>query len=308
MNETQQLSGVVRLPHLGVIRAEGPDAAHFLHNQLTQDFLLLQDDQARLAGYCSAKGRLLASCIAWKTDPQTVLMVFPISQISAILKRLSMFVLRAKVKLSDITAQQSVWGLVGQSAESVLGARAMQAWSRVRDNSADAISLYPGLSQALALWVTPLSTAVPAGPTIDLATWQWAYVQSAVCLLPYELSEALVPQMINYESVGGINFKKGCYPGQEVVARSQFRGTLKRRGFLFSCATPAQPGQEIFHSSDPEQACGLVVANAAGPNDQYVTFASLQIAATQTGQLHCAHPDGPELTLLPLPYSLLDDI
>ena len=308
MNETQLPSGVVKLPHLGVIRAEGPDAANFLHNQLTQDFLLIKDDQARLAGYCSAKGRLLASCIAWKPDAQTVLMVFPVEQVAPILKRLSMYVLRAKLKLSDCSAELGVWGLLGNRAASIFGSQTMPAWSRVRVGAADAICLYPGLGQALALWVAPHEGSAPDGPGLDLATWEWAQVQSAVCLLPLALSDALVPQMINYESVGGVNFKKGCYPGQEVVARSQFRGTLKRRGFLLAASAPVQPGQEVFHSDDPDQPCGLVVAVGTSPGGQTVAFASLQIVATQTGQLHGASPDGPSLSLLPLPYPLLEDI
>lgn len=309
MNETQLTTGVVKLPHMGILRAEGPESAQFLHNQMTQDFLLLKDDQARLAGYCSGKGRLLASCVAWKADAQTVLMVFPLAQVATILKRLSMFVLRAKVKLSDASAEMDVWGLVGAAAESVMGIQTQQAWARTRVGSADAISLYPGLGQSLALWVAPQNGTPPAGPSLALANWEWLSVHSGVCLLPHELSDVFVPQMINYESVGGVNFKKGCYPGQEVVARSQFRGTIKRRGFLLDCAAPALPGQEIFNATDPDQPCGVVVQAATNPVGQKtVIFASMQISATQAGALHCANPAGPDLTPMPLPYPLLEDI
>ncbi len=120
--------------------------------------------------------------------------------------------------------------------------------------------------------------------------------------------EALVPQMLNYESVGGVNFKKGCYPGQEVVARSQFRGTLKRRAYLVHGAEALTVGQEVFHSSDAEQPCGTVVQAAAHPAGGFDAIVSMQTSAALDGSLHAGAAIGPVLTLLPLPYPLLDDI
>ena len=308
MNDTELPSGVVKLPQLGLIRAEGPEAAHFLHNQLTQDFLLIKPNQARLAGYCSAKGRLLASFVGWKADEQTVLLVLPQALVAPMVKRLSLFVLRAKVKLSDASADFDLFGLIGSCADQALGETASAPWSRARQGDADVIRWYPAFGQSLALWLAPKGQKAPSGPTLALSDWQWAEVNSAVVLLPALLTDALVPQMGNYESVGGVNFKKGCYPGQEVVARSQFRGTLKRRGFLLRTGAAAQPGQELFHSGDATQPCGVVVSVASAPEGYTLVFASLQIAATQSGQLHCATPDGPLLDVLPLPYPLLEDI
>ena len=120
--------------------------------------------------------------------------------------------------------------------------------------------------------------------------------------------EAFVPQMLNYESVGGVNFKKGCYPGQEVVARSQFRGTLKRRAFLVQGEQPMAVGQDVFHSADAEQACGTVVATAAHPGGRFDAVVSMQVSAAADGQVHLGNAAGPALTLLPLPYPLLADI
>ena len=123
--------------------------------------------------------------------------------------------------------------------------------------------------------------------------------------------EAFVPQMLNYESVEGVNFKKGCYPGQEVVARSQFRGTLKRRAYLAQMDDAnAQPavGQEVFHSNDAEQACGTVAQLAANPNGGITAIVSMQISASESGSLTLGSPTGAALRLLPLPYMLLDDI
>jgi folate-binding Fe-S cluster repair protein YgfZ len=117
-----------------------------------------------------------------------------------------------------------------------------------------------------------------------------------------------VPQMLNYESVGGVNFKKGCYPGQEVVARSQFRGTLKRRAAIVHADVAMAAGQELFRSSDAEQPCGLVVQAAAAPEGGWDAIVSLQLASMQDGSLHAGTADGAVLSLMPLPYELLADI
>ena len=129
-----------------------------------------------------------------------------------------------------------------------------------------------------------------------------------VATLSQPVFEAFVPQMLNFESVGGVNFKKGCYPGQEVVARSQFRGTLKRRAFVAHCELGLQAGQEIFNSADAEQPVGLVVQAAANPQAGHDAIVCLQLAALESGSLHTQSNMGPALTLLPLPYALLEDI
>jgi folate-binding Fe-S cluster repair protein YgfZ len=113
--------------------------------------------------------------------------------------------------------------------------------------------------------------------------------------------------MLNYESVDGVNFKKGCYPGQEIVARSQFRGTLKRRAFIAQSAAPMAAGQEVFSSLDATQPCGLV-AQAASDGASHVAVLELQLSATESSSLHLGAADGPRLNLLPLPYTLRDDI
>ena len=114
--------------------------------------------------------------------------------------------------------------------------------------------------------------------------------------------------MLNYESVGGVNFKKGCYPGQEVVARSQFRGTLKRRAYLVHTDAGLTVGQAVFHESDAEQPCGTVVQAAAHPGGGFDAIVSMQTSAAAQGHLHAGSANGPALELLPLPYPLLDDI
>ena len=114
----------------------------------------------------------------------------------------------------------------------------------------------------------------------------------------------MVPQMVNHELVGGVDFQKGCYPGQEVVARSQYRGTLKRRMFLFTCDAPASPGQEIVHSDDPGQPAGLVVNAGAAPGGSTQVLAEVKLAALHTGSLHLANATGPMLHRAALPYAV----
>ena len=117
-----------------------------------------------------------------------------------------------------------------------------------------------------------------------------------------------MPQMLNFESVGGVNFKKGCYPGQEIVARSQFRGTLKRRTYVTHADATLAVGDEVFQAADPEQPCGTVVQVAPAPDGGFDALVSMQIAAAEAGGLHAVSANGPALGLRPLPYPLLDDI
>jgi len=114
--------------------------------------------------------------------------------------------------------------------------------------------------------------------------------------------------MLNYESVGGVNFKKGCYPGQEVVARSQFRGTLKRRAYLMHADAPMKAGDEVFLRSDESQPCGMVAQAAAAPTGGFDAIVSAQVSAVEAGGLHLGAASGPALAVAPLPYPLLADI
>jgi folate-binding protein YgfZ len=304
------LNGSSPLPHWGVIQAQGEDAANFLHNQLSNDVLLLPVGQSRLAAFCSAKGRMQASFILVKTAPDTVLLVLSLDLLAQTLKRLSMFVLRAKVKMSDATGQWQLRGLLGDSARAAVGHAA--PWLTTTQEGAHTVALYPavlGASQIpRALWIAPAGHALPAGADAPTGVWQWAEVMCGVTLVSQPVFEAFVPQMLNYESVGGVNFKKGCYPGQEVVARSQFRGTLKRRTALVHSPVALTAGQDIFTPTDPEQPCATVVLCAARPDGQgFDALVSGTTESLQTGW-RLGSSEGDALALLPLPYPLLADI
>ena len=304
MNPIQ--NGLTPLPHLGVIRAEGDDAAKFLHGQLTQDFSLLGLSEARLAAFCSAKGRMQASFIAFKRSHTDILLICSRDLLAPTLKRLSMFVLRAKVKLSDATADWAVYGLAGEPVQALVPGD-HKPWSRQDLGAASVVHLYPADGMPRALWVAPAGTPAPAGTVMKHEDWLWSEVRSGVATLTQPIFEAFVPQMLNYESLGGVNFKKGCYPGQEVVARSQFRGTLKRRGYLVHSEAAMQAGQEIFDAAESSQPCGIVAQAAAAPDGGFDAIVSLQTAAAEAS-LQLGQAGGPALQLLPLPYPLLDDI
>jgi hypothetical protein len=303
------LNGVTALSHLGVIRAEGPDAASFLHGQLTQDFALLGPAEARLAALCTAKGRAIASFIGIRPQPDLVLLVCSRDILAATLKRLSMYVLRAKAKLSDATGEFALYGVAGTAlAANRLDAAALPGQRSAVGESASAISLYPADGVPRALWIAPTGAAAPTGPALDEAAWRWSEVRSGIATLTTPVVEAFVPQMINYESVGGVNFKKGCYPGQEVVARSQFRGTLKRRTYLVQSDAPLGAGDEVFATGDTEQPVGTVVQAAEAPGGGWAALVSVQISALEAGGLRARGAEGPALTVEPLPYPLLEDI
>jgi tRNA-modifying protein YgfZ len=300
-------NGVTPLPHLGIIEVQGEDAATFLQGQLTQDFVLLGASEARLAAYCTAKGRMQASFIGFKRGQDDILLVCSRDILPATLKRLSMFVLRAKAKLRDATNEFGIYGLAGQCARDA--APGLQApWTRADSGSASVIRLYPADGQPRSLWIAPAGEPAPAGPALSLDDWLWGDVRSGIATVTAPVVEAFVPQMLNYESVGGVNFKKGCYPGQEVVARSQFRGTLKRRAYVAHAAGALQAGQELFHESDPSQPCGVVVQAAPAPAGGWDAIVSIQIAAADKGKLTAGSPQGQALALQGAPYPLLADV
>jgi tRNA-modifying protein YgfZ len=294
--------GRVRLNGWGVIAADGVDAAVFLQGQLSNDVALQQPSQARLAAYCSPKGRMQASMVIIKRAPDAFWLATPLDGLAALLKRLRMFVLRAKVVLSDATDSVPVWGQIDA------GAPTAEPWAA----SADAqgvwtVALYPAAGRARSM----LLGAAQAHGTLTEAAWARSEVAAGVVPVGAGLADALVPQMLNYESVGGVNFKKGCYPGQEVVARSQYRGTLKRRALPAVVDAPATVGQEVFGAADAEQACGVVAYAApldgAEPQGRWVAMVSLQVSAIGHA-LTLGSATGPAVRLSALPYALLSDL
>jgi tRNA-modifying protein YgfZ len=306
MSKPLSTHGATPLTHLGVIGARGADSAKFLQGQLTNDVASLGAAKARLAGFCSAKGRLQASFVVASAAVDEFTLVCAASVLPATLKRLSMFVLRAQCKLRDATSEAPLWGLVGHTASAqagdlpVLGRREAAGVVTIRLPDAG------GVPRCIV--IGPSEEQLAAWPSVSLDLWRWLEVQSGIPMIEAATVEQFVPQMLNYEIVGGVDFQKGCYPGQEVVARSQYRGTIKRRMFLFDVDAAAVPGQEVFHSADAGQPAGMVVNAAPQPAGAgWSALVEVKLAALEAGSLHLGTPDGAVLRLGALPYAVVAD-
>lgn len=298
-----------------IIAVSGADAASFLHNQLTNDIEHLGPGEARLAGYCSPKGRLQASFLIWR-DAESIFLQLPRELQAPLQKRLSMFVLRAKAKLADAGDSAVVLGFGGAAADAVLapmfGALPALPYAKLDHELGTLVRVADALGAPRYQWITSADHAIAAWPHLaaQLAVagadgWRLAAIHAGVPEITAKTQDQFVPQMINFELLGGVNFKKGCYPGQEIVARSQYLGKLKRRAALASIDTAeAQAGDEVFAVADPDQPCGMIVnaaPNGAGGVDALV---EMKLAALEQGDIRLGSAQGTPLRMLPMPYSL----
>lgn len=308
------------LHDFGLIAWAGEDAATFLHNQLTNDIEKLDDVHARLAGYCSPKGRLLATMTVWRQGGDIVLQL-PRQLQAAIQKRLQMFVLRAKAKARDASGEWVVLGLAGDAA-----AKTLQAWfAQLPQADYDKVSSDAGVliripngsadndAKPRYQWITAPAFAQEAWPQLTQSltpvgpqAWRLDDIRAGLPTVTQATQEQFVPQMINFELIGGVNFKKGCYPGQEIVARSQYLGKLKRRMLLATIdSADVAAGMEVFAANDPEQPCGMIV-NAERSNGKSECLVEIKIAATEAGSVHLGSAQGATLQFKTLPYALPD--
>ncbi|WP_277186318.1 folate-binding protein YgfZ [Caballeronia sp. BR00000012568055] len=299
------------LSQFGAIDIKGEDAASFLHNQVTNDVQHLDASIARLAGYCSPKGRLLGSFLMWRT-PDAIRLLIAQDVQAAVQKRLSMFVLRAKAKLSDATPEMLAVGFAGDVRKPLSGifdALPDGVHVKVDGPHGSLIRVPDALRRPRFLWVGLKADVEAQLPKLEeklkrapAELWDWLDIHAGEARITQATVEQFVPQMVNFDVLGGINFKKGCYPGQEIVARSQYRGTIKRRTALAHGAA-ATPGAELFHSADPGQPCGMVINVAAAPNGGVDCLVEIKLAALDNGAVHVGAADGPALEFLPLPYA-----
>ncbi|MDN7856523.1 folate-binding protein [Burkholderia cepacia] len=303
------------LPQFGVIDVAGDDAATFLHSQLTNDIEHLDAASARLSGYCSPKGRLLGSFLAWRAGHGVCLLVSKDVQ-PAVQKRLSMFVLRAKAKLTDASDTLAVVGFAGDVRDALSGIfDALPDGVHVKvDGPAGTLIRVPDAAgRKRYLWIGPRAevdarVAALGGtlPVVSPAVWDWLDIRAGEPRITQPAVEQFVPQMVNFDVIGAVNFRKGCYPGQEIVARSQYRGTIKRRTALAHVAgetDTVHAGVELFHSDDPGQPCGMIVNAAAAPAGGVDALVEIKLAALDNGTVHLGSADGPVLAFDALPYA-----
>jgi folate-binding protein YgfZ len=302
---------------LGLIAATGEDAPTFLHNQLTNDVEHLASGEARLAGYCTPKGRLQATFLMWR-DAQAIYLQLPRALQAPLQKRLTMFVLRAKAKLADATlepANEAVIGIGGAKGEAALrehvGDLPAAQYQTVHSESGTVIRLADVFGAPRYLWLTSAERAIAVLPVLKQSlalggnqAWHLAAIHAGVPQVTPQTQEQFVPQMVNLELLGGVNFKKGCYPGQEIVARSQYLGKLKRRTALASIDNAAAiAGQEVFSSADPEQPCGMIVNAAVNGNGGADALVEMKLASLEE-DVHLGSAGGAKVSFLPMPYPL----
>ena len=303
---------VAPLTDLGLIRASGVDAAGFLHNLLTNDINGIAPDGARFAGLCTAKGRLLALLLIWREGDDYLLML-PRDILPGILKKLSMYVLRSKVKLSDATSERVLIGVSPAPARCVpagtiaadlprFGVTALAGGHVIRlDDKRALLALSP--EEAVARWTELAAGARPVG----LAAWQWLEIAAGQPRVVAATQEAFVPQMLNMElpSVAGLSFTKGCYPGQEIVARTQYLGKVKRRTYRARLTTEVTPGTHVYAPETGDQYCGAMVSVAPSPAGGFECLVCVQIGAVESGEVRVGTVDGERLEFLPLPYEIV---
>jgi folate-binding protein YgfZ len=302
------------------IEATGPDAAAFLHAQLSSDVAALGPQRAQLSTYSSPKGRVLATLLLWRFPDGFVLQV-PASIAASLVRRLGMFVLRSKVRLT-VSERWVVLGLTGTGAAQALTAASAElpesdfalvpATAGRAPQTHEALLRLPGsryqwifadAARASELWQRMRSAGVRAGIG---AAWRRATIRSGIAEVVAETQDQFVLQMLNYELLGSVSFTKGCYPGQEIVARTQYRGEIKRRTLLLHArigSAPA-PGAPVYALSSPEQPIGTVLGAAAAPGDGFDLLACVHLDLAAGGELRLNAIDGPLLERLELPYAL----
>ncbi|MCP5298970.1 MAG: folate-binding protein YgfZ [Chromatiaceae bacterium] len=298
------------LSHLGLIRVSGTDSRRFLQGQLTNDVNQVTGELAQLSSHCSPKGRMLGSFWIFQRGDDLYLQL-PRERLPAILKRLQMFVLRAAVTLDDVSDALARFGIAGECAESLLPFAPTAPKATLTRDGITVLRL-PGDRPRFevvgtAAQLTPLwSGAAERAQVAEAGFWSLLDIRAGVPTVLDDTAEAFVPQMTNLQLIGGISFTKGCYTGQEVVARMQYLGKLKRRMYrarIGGDEFPA-PGTELYSaSSESGQGAGRVVDAAISPDGGYEALVVLQISSAEAGDVHVRDAAGPSVQLLGLPYA-----
>ena len=304
---------IISLHHLGVARVQGEDAQTFLQGQLTNDISLLGEAKIQLSGYCNPKGRMLAQFIIIP-ETEGFILLTPRSIFAKTINRLKMFVLRSKVEITDIGDDYTCIGFAGNGVETVLsnmipGLPEQDFTLQAEPNHI--IAKIPGtlprylvvtkITNAISLWESQADKFSKAGPS----AWHWLDIHAGLPVILPETIEEFVPQMVNLELIGGVSFKKGCYTGQEIVARMHYLGKAKRRMFRLhqNEDTLPPPGADIFDAAGDTQSVGKVVI-AEPAADGVDMLAVIQLSHVQSDALHQGSPSGPQLKVESLPYSI----
>jgi len=297
------------LTHLGILQFGGEDAQVFLQGQLTCDVAGIETFRSTHGAYCSPKGRMLASFLLWR-EGADFFMALSRDLVDAIHTRILKFVLRSRVSVSDASESIFLHGLAGPKAEG-----AVRNLFRAAPDKPNLLSREDGIGTAIMLTdgrfvLASKASTVPALEQrlaaalerVDPRAWRWLDIRNGVPLVTAATQDRLVPQMTNLELLGGVSFTKGCYTGQEIVARTQHLGKVKRRMFLANVTAAAAAGEEIYCEDLGEQASGLVVNAEASPDGGCDLLAVVPSESRERSVVHLGSLGGPVLRFLALPY------
>lgn len=286
-----------------VLHIDGPEAADFLQSQLTNSVTPLADNQAVLAGFCQAQGRLQASFVVW-SDPQNALQRYALvhrSIAEKISQRLSMFLLRTKAKIQISPA--SVYGVTLDNTEPLVLPASTFA---VEHHNGQSLIQAPSTPIAQAWLIDYKGRTLEA--LDDACTWLSRQLRAGFAWINEYNYELFLPQDINFDIIGGVSFKKGCFPGQEVVARLHYRTTARRRGALGTIASDQSSlhltGVDVFDAGQTDRPIGRVINSAYDRNNQcHVLLFEITIKDLEKLHLHVIEAQGPQITLQNLPFA-----
>jgi folate-binding protein YgfZ len=299
---------------LGLLVVSGADAASFLHAQLSSDVRNLGPAAGQWTSYNSPKGRMLATAYLYRrasADGDAFVALLSRDLVQSIVRRLSMFVLRSKATIVDASADHRVLGVGGPKAAAAIDAafgRHPPPGGVDANGGIDVVALPDGrfvIVSAGERAPTALAALATHAQPVPAEVWRWLAVQSGVAVVDASTQDAFVPQTANWDAIGGLDFRKGCYPGQEIVARTQYLGRLKERLFRFASEAPPPPaGTRLYGEAFDGQASGTVVISAPSPSGGSEFLAVVQQAALESGPLAIGGPEGIRAVPLPLPYDL----
>ena len=312
LRSTHSKTILADLSHFGLIHFSGEDASTFLQGQLSCDVRKIDPYTAQYGSYCTPKGRMLASFLIWNNGGEYFMQI-PATLHVTIEKRLSMFVLRSKVKLADDSNILVRIGIAGNRAAEAIketfGTAPSPHLGVIYGEHESILCLAQNRFEIIAtpehapkLWKHLRKYAVPVGKSC----WEWLEIKAGIPIITPATQEQFIPQMANLEAIGGISFQKGCYPGQEIVSRTQYLGKLKRRMYLANLHTTelVTAGDELYSDDMEEQSSGMIVNAAPSPDGGYDVLAVIQINSVKAGKIYWKTLDGPTLEIMPLPYLL----
>jgi folate-binding protein YgfZ len=309
------------LSELAVVAVRGPDAAPFLNAQLTVDVTAVDAERWQLGAYCSVKGRVVALFEMWRADDGFYLLLLA-EQSEPLRSRLARYVLRSKVRLDDVTGQWVVFGLTGPGVEQALQSAGLQCpdapWTSRAQDGAGRLAGVPASPRtgARLMLLAPAAASeswrkkLAAIAQVDAGVWWWSKIDAGLPEVLAATQERFVPQMLNLDVLGAVHFGKGCYPGQEVVARSQYLGKLRRR-MMHGHADRASAGEDIFGADEDDKGgssgpAGTVVVAAASPEGGVDLLFECPTELAGTAQLRVGRAQSPHISLGELPYPMIN--